>query len=191
MVLSGCGTIIGGSSYNAHVHAVNRPNANIYHKGKLVGKGFGVVKIRRVEADKIQFSVVEEGCPEEIIQYRTRTFRGWACFFSIVGWTGFVGGIPIPWGMFVDLVSGAWWKPTVGERGIMKLDFKNYQYNLPTEKCEANSPQPAGGDKVFLKNGSIISGKIVEEIPGTSIRIITRDGSEFVYKVEEIEKITH
>lgn len=43
---------------------------------------------------------------------------------------------------------------------------------------------------VYLKNGSIIHGIIIEQVPNQSIKIKTNDGNVFVYKVEEIEKIT-
>lgn len=43
---------------------------------------------------------------------------------------------------------------------------------------------------VYLKNGSIIHGTIIEEIPNVSIKIQTYDGNVFVYRMEEIEKIT-
>jgi len=45
-------------------------------------------------------------------------------------------------------------------------------------------------DVVYLKNGSIIRGMIVEQIPNISVKIQTKDGSVFVCKVEDIEKIT-
>ena len=45
-------------------------------------------------------------------------------------------------------------------------------------------------DVVYLKNGSIIRGTIIEQIPNKSIRIQTRDGSIFFYEMDEIEKIT-
>jgi hypothetical protein len=45
-------------------------------------------------------------------------------------------------------------------------------------------------DIVYLKNGSIIKGKIIEEVPNQSIKIKTGDGNIFVYKIDEIEKIT-
>jgi hypothetical protein len=45
-------------------------------------------------------------------------------------------------------------------------------------------------ESVYLKNGSIIKGTIVEQIPNTSIKIKTKDGSLFVYTFDEIEKIT-
>lgn len=43
---------------------------------------------------------------------------------------------------------------------------------------------------VYLKNGSVIKGLIIEQVPNTSIKIKTNDGNIFVFNVEEIEKIT-
>jgi len=45
-------------------------------------------------------------------------------------------------------------------------------------------------DVVYLKNGSIIHGIIIEQIPNKSIKLQTRDGNVFVYKIDEIEKMT-
>lgn len=45
-------------------------------------------------------------------------------------------------------------------------------------------------DVVYLKNGSIIRGVIIEQVPGQSIKIRTADGSLFVYQMSEVEKIT-
>ncbi len=44
-------------------------------------------------------------------------------------------------------------------------------------------------DVVYLKNGSIIRGVIIEQVPNKSIKIETADGSVFVYQMDEIEKI--
>lgn len=43
---------------------------------------------------------------------------------------------------------------------------------------------------VYLKNGSVIHGVIIEQIPNTSIKIKTYDGNIFAFKIDEIEKIT-
>lgn len=45
-------------------------------------------------------------------------------------------------------------------------------------------------DVLYLKNGSIIKGEIIEQVPGVSLKIQTADGSVFVYKMEDIERIT-
>lgn len=43
---------------------------------------------------------------------------------------------------------------------------------------------------VYLKNGSVIRGTIIEQIPNKSIKIQTADGSIFVYPMDEVTKIT-
>lgn len=43
---------------------------------------------------------------------------------------------------------------------------------------------------LYLKNGSIIRGTILELVPEKSVKIQTGDGSIFVYQMSEVEKIT-
>lgn len=45
-------------------------------------------------------------------------------------------------------------------------------------------------DIVYLKNGSIIHGTIIEQVPNVSVKIKTKDGNILVYKMEEIDKLT-
>lgn len=45
-------------------------------------------------------------------------------------------------------------------------------------------------DVVYCKNGAVIRGTIIEQIPGVSLKIQTADGNVFVYKMEEVEKMT-
>lgn len=45
-------------------------------------------------------------------------------------------------------------------------------------------------DVVYLKNGSIIRGIILEQIPSKSLKLQTADGSIWVYQVDEVERIT-
>lgn len=44
-------------------------------------------------------------------------------------------------------------------------------------------------DVVHLKNGSIIKGIIIEQVPSKQLKIETADGSVFVYQMDEIEKM--
>lgn len=53
-----------------------------------------------------------------------------------------------------------------------------------------NGQEEALQDVVYLKNGSIIRGVIIEQIPEQSVKIRTADGSVFVYQMSEVEKIT-
>ncbi len=43
---------------------------------------------------------------------------------------------------------------------------------------------------VYLKNGSIIRGTIIEQIPNETLKIQTKDGNIFVYKFDEVAKTT-
>ncbi len=45
-------------------------------------------------------------------------------------------------------------------------------------------------DVVYLKNGSVIRGVIIEQVPNVSLKLQTKDGNIFVYKMEEVERIT-
>jgi hypothetical protein len=50
--------------------------------------------------------------------------------------------------------------------------------------------QQTNQDVVYFKNGSIIRGRIIEQVPNVSIKIETSDRNLFVYKTDEIEKMT-
>lgn len=45
-------------------------------------------------------------------------------------------------------------------------------------------------ETVYLKNGSIIRGIIIEQIPAQSLKIQTKDGNIFVFAMSDVEKIT-
>jgi nitrogen regulatory protein PII len=44
-------------------------------------------------------------------------------------------------------------------------------------------------DVVYLKNGGILVGNIIEQIPNESLKIQTKDGSVFVYSMSDIARI--
>ena len=46
-------------------------------------------------------------------------------------------------------------------------------------------------DVVYLKNGSIIKGSVIEVIPNGSVKIQTQDGSLFVYDMKEVDRIVN
>ncbi len=58
---------------------------------------------------------------------------------------------------------------------------------MATAFCHAQADKME--DVVYLKNGSIIRGMILEQIPGESLKIETRDGSVFVFPMDEISRI--
>ena len=42
---------------------------------------------------------------------------------------------------------------------------------------------------VYLKNGSVIKGVVIEQVPGQSVKVQTQDGSIFVYEMSKVDKI--
>lgn len=67
-----------------------------------------------------------------------------------------------------------------------------YRYLLLVVFCALISPANAwtsSNDVVYLKNGSIIRGTIVELVPGSIVKITTSDGSLFVYNMDDVIKI--
>lgn len=44
-------------------------------------------------------------------------------------------------------------------------------------------------ETVYLKNGSVIRGTVIEQMPGLSLKVQTKDGSVFVYQMDEVERI--
>ncbi len=56
--------------------------------------------------------------------------------------------------------------------------------------CSAVYSQSSYIDVVYLKNGSIIKGVILEQVPGKNLKLETTDKSIFVFDMAEVEKIT-
>ena len=52
------------------------------------------------------------------------------------------------------------------------------------------SAQQAMEDVIYLKDGSILRGTIIEQIPGKSLKIQMRDGNVFVYDIDKVERMT-
>ncbi len=193
LFFSSCASIIGGADYRANIE-VDDEKAKIYYNGTFVGTGSGTVMVKRKNANKFTFTINKEGCETKRYSYYTRTFRGWAFVGSLFGWTFVINQIYLPIGIAVDLLNGAYWKPNLMERGITKINYKTYKYNVKYPNCsDKEVPEEkklVWYDLVYLKNGSIIKGNINEILPNVHVKITTKDGSLFVYKFDEIEKIT-
>jgi len=64
--------------------------------------------------------------------------------------------------------------------------------SLTIPRSAAMAQQPSAQqleDVVYLKDGSVIRGTIVEQRPGESVLIRTHDGNQFRYRMEQIEKL--
>lgn len=53
--------------------------------------------------------------------------------------------------------------------------------------CSAQSPY---SETLFLKNGSIIKGQVIEYVPNKNVTMVTPEGNKFVVEIENIEKYT-
>ncbi len=191
--LNNCATIVGGSKYYAHVLVNGSPNAEIIYQGQSMGNGGATFRVNRNQANRFSLVIRERGCEEQKFSYHSRIFRGWALVGTLLGWTGVSGGVPIPWGLAVDLATGALWKPDIMEKGVSKYSHKNFGYLINYTGCTANQQEKKYDfpvDVVYLKNGSMIKGTIIEQDPANYVKLQTADGSIFVFKVAEIQKIT-
>ncbi len=78
------------------------------------------------------------------------------------------------------------WSRSVKYNNNMKKLVVFFAFALMCMTVSAQSLQ----ETVYLKNGSVINGVIVEEVPGKSLKIKTNDGNVFVYEMSEVERIT-
>lgn len=129
---SSCATIIGGAKYNAKVQVPGHPNATITVNGQVKGQGEANFLVKRRDADKLVIKVQEENCEPETSRFTSKTFRGWAFVGTVLGWTGWIPNtyIFLPWGIAVDAITGAWWKPDITEAGVSKIDYDNFLYTI-------------------------------------------------------------
>jgi len=130
-----CATIVGGSRYNANVIIKDHPHALIAYKGEYKGTGRAFIQAKRKEANTFSVSVKEEGCKEQIVNFTSRSFRGGAFVGTVILFTGIASGVPLPWGVALDLATGALWKPNVNEPGIVKVNHKLYMYSINYSGC--------------------------------------------------------
>lgn len=56
--------------------------------------------------------------------------------------------------------------------------------------CVANIYAQQYQEVVYLENGSVVRGAIIEQVPNESLKIQTADGSMFVFKMSDVLKIT-
>jgi hypothetical protein len=69
---------------------------------------------------------------------------------------------------------------------MKKFFFLIFMFCITINVCAQTNYQ----DVVYLTNGSIIRGIIIEQVPNKAIKIETSDGSVFVFVMEDVEKIT-
>lgn len=138
---TGCATIFGGSKYWAKVQVPDHPDAKIEYNGVYRGTGEANFKVKRKKANRFSVTLKEKGCKDQTTKFTQRTFRGWSLVGSIVGGTVTIiyGGavfLPLPLGVALDGITGAWWKPDVNEKGVLKEDYNHYLYQIDYSDCK-------------------------------------------------------
>jgi hypothetical protein len=144
-IFSSCATIVGGSKYTANVTVKNNSGAGIYYNGAKIGLGSASIKIPRKDADKVLFVLKNEGCESQQTPFFSRSLRGWAFGGSLVFFTSLLP-FPIPFGLAIDLATGALYKPDVNHMAIQRFSMNSYLYSLEYAGCDANrnrQPPPA------------------------------------------------
>lgn len=147
---------------HSHSKQIKSSKANVkeYIKRKVLNNAFKKAKTNDDEKD--------EGIPA----------------LRILGWLIWATGILII--LFVSILGGL----IIGLLGSL-LVWVGRKKNIVSQNTEKkNDDKSELVDVVYLKNGGVIRGMIIEQIPGISIKIQTKDGNVFVYKMEEIEKMT-
>jgi hypothetical protein len=104
--------------------------------------------------------------------------------FRALGWTAFLSGVVTI--IYVSILLGIL---VLLLALIFALIAASISENTPPKPVKAKE-NPQYIDVVYLNNGSIIRGIIIEMVPNVSLKIQTRDGSVFFYKMEEVQKMT-
>ena len=123
------------------------------------------------------------------------------CYFISVFFFVFLSG-PLTAQTATDIIylkNGSIIKGTITEEVMgegVKLETKDGNiFVFKMEEIEKITKDPAAigqtpSEVVYLKNGSIIKGTVIEQVVGEDIKIQTSDGNILVYKMEEVDKIT-
>ena len=88
--------------------------------------------------------------------------------------------------LFVSILLGI----LVSLIGLVLTTSGNKSRNNDNSKDKEEEKKTEYIDVLYLKNGSIIKGLIIEQIPNTSVKIKTADGSIFVHVMDDVIKIT-
>ena len=149
-----------------HTLKTNDFLANLSKKTSMPDSGFQLKDPQKPEKRKYPN-------PETLLILGSVLFSLGATAFRYINIIGGVGLLGLPMmliGLILFLASGKAMKPI-----------------LFTSSPSDNQAQFV--DEVYLKDGSIINGMIIEQIPNVSLKIQSRDGGVLEYKMEDVSKI--
>jgi hypothetical protein len=188
--LSSCATIFSSSDYTLSVNSEpsgkkfkveNRKGLEVYS-----GKTPSDVQLDansdyfKMESYRVKFPNYGRVIPVEC------SVDGWY-------WGNFLFGGLIGF-LAVDPATGAMYKldkqyvnPTLSENNQKE---ENDSASQNDEQSHEKQDEEELVDVVYLKNGSVIHGEIVEIKPGEQVKIKTKSGNVFVYEMSEVKNIT-
>jgi flagellar basal body-associated protein FliL len=123
-------------------------------------------------------NLINTSTPKNVVKQKSSNNSSETSALKVIGWLIFGIGVFIL--LFLSILLGL---IAMGLGLIFVISGKSSKENSPKteEKME---------DVVYLKNGGITRGIIIEQKPNIELKIETREGNIFVYKMDEIIKIT-
>ncbi len=67
--------------------------------------------------------------------------------------------------------------------------MKKIVLSLALMLCACSLMAQKKTETVYLKNGSVIHGEVIEQVPAKSLKVQTKDGNIFVYEMDEVGRI--
>jgi hypothetical protein len=138
-----------------------------------------IYKSLSVGHDKVKAKPIEKVSYKKSIPFKKKGKSNGG--LMVVGWIFIMIGVVVL--LLVSILGGA----LIAALGLVfviaSISGKN---NSEPEKKKESELQ----DVIYLKNGSIVRGVIIEQIPNESLKIQTKDGNVFVYKIDEVMKMT-
>ena len=165
-IFSSCATLFHGSTDEVGFSS-DPTGAKVYVNGEYMGITPVKIELKSSKVYTIEFR--KDGYDNKSVMINNDIGAGWIVLDVLCGL------IPV----VIDAATGDW----------NSLDQDHVAAALEKQK-EQNKNEDKYEDVVYLKNGSIIHGIIIETVAGESIKIKTNDGNTFVFKMEEIEKTT-
>jgi len=96
-------------------------------------------------------------------------------------------------GKVIEAVPGVSYKIKTGDGSIFVFEVDKVERvkfeEVPETEKKVVPVEKKGTAVVYLKNGSVIKGEVIETVPGVSYKIKTADGSIFVFEVDKVERV--
>ena len=145
-----CATFFGGNKFYAEVNILDHPDATIFYEEQFRGTGDATFKVKRKKAQFLTFTVKKDGCLTQKKTYSGIKARADQIYLNAIYNTYMLlvyppAVIPSLLGITVDFISGALWKPDINQKGVYKINYDKYRYEINYTGCNI------GQDTVKLK----------------------------------------